>query len=165
MLEVLTGFAKITRDSIRAETDARRAPRPGEERLRIALRAARSGDLALGYPHNRDTLDDNLRALFGLGPGRLPRRSRTSTHFYILKIGPGSKLHLRRPGRKVYTWIPNFELSNLMASERWFMDQGEVYLTSAGEPHYWVAALVSISPSAKKLSKHWRTVKNGSGFS
>jgi PAS domain S-box-containing protein len=141
---VLTGFAKITRDS----TDRKQmqdALREGEERLRIALQAARTGTWHWDIRTNRDTLDDNLRALFGLRPEEVPEKIED---FYAL-VHPEDRSRVqaafektRREGVHLDT---EFRVVRPDGSGRWFIDQGEVMRDDTGEPLYMTGACVDIT--------------------
>ena len=141
---VVTGFAKITRDS----TDRKQmqeALRQGEERLRIALHAARMGTWHWDIRTNRDSLDDNLRALFGLRPEQAPEKIED---FYAL-LHPDDRSRVQAAFEKTrhegVHLDTEFRVVRSDGSERWFIDQGEVIRDDAGEPRYMAGACVDIT--------------------
>jgi PAS domain S-box-containing protein len=76
----LTGFTKIIRDAT-SHKRTQEALAKTEERLRIALHAARMGTWDWEIQPNNETLDEGLRALFGLRPGD---EVKTIEDFYAL---------------------------------------------------------------------------------
>jgi PAS domain S-box-containing protein len=141
---VLTGFAKITRDSTERK-QMQEALRRSEDRLRIALHAARMGTWHWDIRNNRDTLDDNLRRLFGLARQDSPDKIED---FYAL-IHPDDRSRVeaafeqtRHEGVHLDT---EFRVVRPDGSERWFIDQGEVMRDSEGQPEYMAGACVDIT--------------------
>jgi PAS domain S-box-containing protein len=141
---VLTGFAKITRDSSERK-QMREALRQGEERLRIALHAARMGTWHWDIRTNTDTLDDDLRALFGLRPEQAPEKIED---FYALlhpEDRPRVQAAFEKTRREGVHLDTEFRVIQPDGAERWFLDKGEVMRDGAGRPHYMAGACVDIT--------------------
>jgi PAS domain S-box-containing protein len=141
---VVTGFAKITRDS----TDRKKmqdALRESEERLRIALQAARMGTWRWDIPTNVDRLDDSLRQLFGLNPD-YPITG--IEDFYALiheEDRPRVEAAFERTRHQGVHLATEFRIVRPDGTERWFLDQGEVLLDSNGNPESLTGACVDIT--------------------
>lgn len=140
----ITGFAKITRDA----TDRKRmqeALEASEQRLRIALHAARVGTWHWNIKADTDTLDPSLCELFGLRPEQTPANIRD---FFAL-LHPDDRPRVeaafektRLEGAHLNT---EFRVRQPDGSDRWFMDQGEVAHDAAGQPDYMSGACVDIT--------------------
>ena len=141
---VLTGFAKIASDSSERK-QMQDALRDREERLRIALYAARMGTWHWDIRTNSDTLDDNLRALFGLRPEQAPTNIED---FYALlhpEDRPRVEASFEKTRHEGVHLDTEFRVVRPDGSERWFIDQGEVIRDDAGEPQYMAGACVDIT--------------------
>ncbi len=141
---VLTGFAKVVHDSSERK-QMQEALRESEQRLRIALHAARMGTWHWNIKTGADTLDGNLRELFGLRPEEDPE---TIDDFYAL-LHPEDRSRVeaafektRHEGVHLDT---EFRVVRPDGSERWFIDKGEVINDNAGQPHYMAGACVDIT--------------------
>ncbi len=140
----LTGFAKITRDS----TEHKRlqgALQASEERLQIALQAARVGTWHWDIKADTDSFDISLCELFGLRPEEAPRNIQD---FFDL-LHPDDRQRVEAAFEKtraegVHLNV-EFRVVRPDGSERWFMDQGEVARDEAGEPDYMSGACVDIT--------------------
>jgi PAS domain S-box-containing protein len=140
----VTGFAKITRDTTERK-QIQEALFKSEERLRIALRAARMGTWHWDIKKNIDTLDDNLRELFGLPPEQAPDKIED---FYAI-VHPEDRPRVKAAFDQTRTegvhLDTEFRVVRPDGSERWFIDQGEVMRDDAGQPHYMAGACVDIT--------------------
>jgi PAS domain S-box-containing protein len=141
---VLTGFAKIACDSSERK-HMQDELRDREERLRIALRAARMGTWHWNIRTNSDSLDDNLRTLFGLRPEQAPDKIED---FYALlhpEDRPRVEAAFEKTRQEGVHLDTEFRVVRPDGRERWFIDQGEVIRDEAGEPHYMSGACVDIT--------------------
>ncbi len=140
----LTGFTKIIRDSTGNKSTQDELQKT-EERLRIALRAARMGTWEWEIAANRDTLDDNLRDLFGLRP---EEEVNTIEDFYSL-VHPNDRgavmaafERTRQEGIHLNT---EFRVTQPDGTQRWLLDQGEVLVDEQGRPERLTGACVDIT--------------------
>ncbi len=140
----LTGFTKITRDGTRHK-HTQEALEKAEEKLRVALHAARMGTWDWEIKINKDTLDDNLRALFGLRPDH---EINTIEDFYAL-VHPNDLPEVvaafdrtRSEGVHLNT---EFRVHRPDGSQRWLLDQGAVLLDEHGNPERLTGACVDIT--------------------
>ena len=141
---LLTGFAKITRDATERKM-MQEALRASEERLRIALHAARMGTWHWDLRTNGDTLDENLRELFGLRPDQSPT---TIEEFYTVlhpEDRPKVEAAFERTRREGVHLDTEFRVVRPDGTERWFIDQGEVVRDEQGQPIYMSGACVDIT--------------------
>ncbi len=141
---VLTGFAKITRDSTERK-EIQEALRNSKERLRIALHAARMGTWHWDIRTNTDTFDDNLCELFGLRPEQCVG---TVNDFYALlhvEDRPRVEAAFEQTRHEGVRLDTEFRVVRSDGSERWFLDQGEVMLDDQAQPEYMASACVDIT--------------------
>ncbi|HYO80625.1 MAG TPA: PAS domain S-box protein [Bryobacteraceae bacterium] len=144
---VLTGFSKITRDA----TDRKKLQDVLTEQtiaLRIALRAARTGTWHWDILSDTDTIDENLRELFGLASAQ---EIRTIEDFYAI-VHPDDRERVkaafeqtRQQGIHLDT---EFRVPQRDGTERWLIDQGEVF-TLDGKPAYMTGACVDVTERKK----------------
>jgi PAS domain S-box-containing protein len=140
----LTGFTKIIRDSTsnkRTQDELQKT----QEKLRIALRAARMGTWDWEIASNRDTLDDSLRNLFGLRP---EEEVNTIEDFYS-RVHPNDRAAViaafertRQEGIHLNT---EFRVTRPDGTQRWLLDQGEVLVNEQGRPERLTGACVDIT--------------------
>ncbi len=140
----LTGFAKVTRDS----TERRRmeqALKEQQARLRVALKAARTGTWHWDLITNVDIIDESLRSLFGLRPDQ---EIRTIEDFYAI-IHPDERANViesfERTVREGIHLDTEFRVVWPDGSEHWLLDQGEVVHDGDGRPLYLSGACVDIT--------------------
>jgi PAS domain S-box-containing protein len=140
----LAGFTKILRDATRNKRTQDELQKT-EAKLRIALKAARMGTWDWEIDSNRDTLDGNLRNLFGLRPGE---EVKTIEDFYS-RIHPNDREHViaafertRRDGIHLDT---EFRVMRPDGTHRWLMDQGDVLVDGDGKPRRMTGACVDIT--------------------
>jgi PAS domain S-box-containing protein len=139
----LTGFTKIVRDGTeRKHLQEELAAK--EERLRIAMRAARTGTWHWDLRTNIDKIDDNLRVLFGL---RSENEIQTIEDFFAL-VHPDDQARVRaafdetrRAGVHLDT---EFRVVRPDGSMRWLLDQGAV-VSQDGKAAYMTGACVDVT--------------------
>jgi two-component system, cell cycle sensor histidine kinase and response regulator CckA len=140
----LIGFSKVFRD----RTDDKVAQdrlRESEERLRVALRAARMGIWRWHLPSNTQSLDGSMARLLGLGDGEVVEsyeqfrghiypddRERVDAAFAQAAKGSGD---MRIEFRVIW---PD-------GTTRWLSDHGEVVRDASGVPEYLTGAAVDVS--------------------
>ncbi len=141
---VLTGFAKITRDSTERK-QIQEALRNSKERLRIALRAARMGTWHWDIRTNTDTFDDNLCELFGLRQGQCVGDIERFYSLLHVEDRPRVEAAFERTRQEGVHLDIEFRVVRPDGSERWFLDQGEVVLDEEDKPEYMAGACVDIT--------------------
>jgi PAS domain S-box-containing protein len=140
---VLTGFTKITRDA----TDKKHLQdtlASKEERLRIALHAARTGTWHWDIRTNTDTIDDSLRQLFGLAS---EEDIQTIEDFYAIvhsEDRPRVRAAFDQTRRTGVHLDTEFRVVWPDGTERWLLDQGEV-VNLDNKPAYMAGACVDIT--------------------
>ncbi len=138
-----TGYTKVSRDT----TGRRRmedALQERDERLRVALQAARTGTWRWDIRTNIDVIDDSLRQLFGLVSGN---RFDAIEDFYGI-VHPEDRPQVvssfertRDQGVHLNT---EFRVVWPDGSAHWLLDQGEVVRDEKGSPLYLTGACVDI---------------------
>jgi PAS domain S-box-containing protein len=117
---------------------------PHDERLRIALRAARTGTWHWDLSTNIDTIDDSLRDLFGL---RSTQDIQTIEDFFGI-VHPDDRARVEAAFEETRTHGVHlnieFRVVHPDGSERWLLDQGEV-VRREGEGPYMSGACVDIT--------------------
>ncbi len=141
---VLTGFAKIIRDATDRRTMQERL-RTSQQRLRLALHAARMGTWEWEIETDKQILDDGLRALFGLPPERAVN---TIDEFFAL-LHPEDEERVRaafdQTRKEGIHLDTEFRVIRPDGTERWLMDQGEVFYNEEGRPARLAGACVDIT--------------------
>ena len=126
-------LAKILRDFTDRKL-AEQSTRESQERLRVALAAARMGTWRWDIPSDRWTLDESLRELFGLGPGA---NVGTKEDFLRL-IHPEDHQTVRQAidlaARDGGDFDVEFRVDRPDGSVRWLKDQGKVFPDERGRP-------------------------------
>jgi two-component system CheB/CheR fusion protein len=137
-------LAKILRDF----TDrmlAEQSVWESEERLRVALAAARMGTWRWDIPADGWTLDESLRELFGLEPGA---KVGTKEDFLGL-IHPEDRQTVRQAVDLVAQdggdFDVEFRVDRADGPGRWLKDQGKVFPDERGRPAYMTGACVDIT--------------------
>ncbi|HYP13462.1 MAG TPA: PAS domain S-box protein [Bryobacteraceae bacterium] len=140
----LVGFTKVVKDGTPHKRDRDNLHKT-QEKLRIALRAARMGTWDWDIKSNRDTLDENLRELFGLSADH---QVNTIEDFYAL-IHEEDRPHViasfdrtRLEGVHLDTV---FRVSRPDGTQRWLIDQGEVLFDADGQPERMTGACVDVT--------------------
>lgn len=140
----INGFAKITRDTTERRL-MQEALRKGAQRLRVALHAARMGTWDWEIDTDTETLDDSLRALFGLAP---EHEIRGIEDFFAL-LHPDDQERVRESFRRTRQegihLDTEFRVIWPGGTERWFIDQGEVVYHEDGRPARLTGACVDIT--------------------
>ncbi|HEX4609806.1 MAG TPA: chemotaxis protein CheB [Urbifossiella sp.] len=137
----LVGMAVDVTDRKRAED----ALRTGEERLRLALAAARMGIWTLELGIGVQTRDASLNALLGLGA----RETTQPFDEFLTHIHPDDAAAVReafaasvREGRPLDA---EFRVVRPDGAVRWLRDQGDVLEDSAAEPRHMAGACVDVT--------------------
>ncbi len=140
---VVTGFTKINRDT----TERRRmqeALKERDERLTVALQAARTGTWRWDLRTNVDVLDESLRKLFGVAPGR---DFESIERFYEIVHPEERQEVIASFNRTLHEGAhlnTEFRVVWPDGSEHWLLDQGEVARDEQGHPMYLTGACVDI---------------------
>jgi len=140
----LTGFTKITRDTT-SHKRTQEALQKTEEKLRVALNAARMGTWEWEIESNKETFDDSLRDLFGLRPDD---EVNTIEDFYA-RIHPDDRANViaafertRHEGIHLDT---EFRVIRPDGTQRWLIDQGELIRDEHGKPRRLTGACVDVT--------------------
>ena len=162
---VLSGFIVIARDTT-AQREMERALLESQERLRVALRAARMGTWHWDIRTDTQTLDESLRGLVGLRPGE---NIQHIEGFYGL-IHPDDRASVRnafeRTRKDGVHLSTEFRVSRQDGTQRWLLDQGEVVRDEHGNPAYLTGAAVDITDrklteeALRRSEEHFRLFVN-----
>ncbi len=140
----ITGFTKLSRDTT-ARWRMEQALKEREERLRVALHAARTGTWRWDLRTNIDVIDDSLRKLFGLDADQ---RFETIEDFYAI-VHPDDRAQVvqsfERTLREAVHLDTEFRVVWPDGSEHWLIDQGEIGQDREGNPSYLTGACVDIT--------------------
>ncbi|MGK3987725.1 ATP-binding protein [Sorangium sp. So ce136] len=140
----LRGFAKVVRDATEQHL-AHLALRESEERLRVALDAARMGTWLWRVAEDRESLDPSLMRLMGAEPDRLIR---TLEDFFQL-VHPEDQARVRAAfdsALRVGTELTvEFRVIWPDGSVHWLRDQGKVFRDGLGAPVSMTGACVDIT--------------------
>jgi PAS domain S-box-containing protein len=147
----LLGFSKVLRDltgqkALQDRVEASEiALRRNEERLRLALAAARVGTWRLDVAAWTQALDANLARMLELGEQDVT----ISADAVFARVHPDDRARVRaafeeglRRGDPVRT---EFRIVCADGSTRWLRDHGEVIVGPGGEPAYLTGAVVDIT--------------------
>ncbi|XXX72494.1 PAS domain-containing protein [Sorangium sp. So ce134] len=140
----LRGFAKVVRDQTERHL-ADLALRESEQRLRVALDAARMGTWLWNIAEDGQTLDASLRRLMGAAPDRAVR----TLDDFIQLIHPEDQPAVRgafeaalREGAELTV---EFRVVGPDGSVRWLRDQGTILRDARGSPVAMTGACVDIT--------------------
>ena len=140
----LTGFTTIARDATEHKKTKEELDRT-QEKLRVALRAARMGTWDWNIKKNQESLDENLKALFGLRP---EHPVDTIEDFYSL-VHPNDRPNViaafEQTRHEHIHLNTEFRVTHSDGSQRWLLDQGEVLLDEQGIPERLTGACVDIT--------------------
>ncbi|MBV8867350.1 MAG: PAS domain S-box protein, partial [Acidobacteriaceae bacterium] len=140
----ITGFTMVSRDTTE-RWRMEQALKEREERLRVALNAARTGTWKWDLRTNIDVIDDSLRKLFGLDPDQ---KFETIDDFYAI-VHPEERAQViesfERTLRDGVHLDTEFRVIWPNGSEHWLLDQGEVARDREGNPAYLSGACVDIT--------------------
>ncbi len=140
----ITGFTKVSRDTTE-RWRMQEALKEREERLRVALHAARMGTWRWDLRTNIDVIDDSLHKLFGLRPDQ---KLEIIDDFYAI-VHPEERAQVMDAfQRTLHEGIhldTEFRVVWPDGSEHWLLDQGEVAHDGDGKPAYLTGACVDIT--------------------
>jgi PAS domain S-box-containing protein len=141
---VVTGLAVAS--AVWSERDrATRALQQSEERLRIALDSARMGIWYWSVEHNTLTWDENLRRLYGLGPGEVV----TSYEQFIRRVHPDDREFVSRSVQHALATGESldYEFRILLPDGRvrWIADLGRVGRDLDGTPRYLTGVCLDVT--------------------
>jgi two-component system cell cycle sensor histidine kinase/response regulator CckA len=147
----LIGFGKVLRDltdqkALQQRVEASEiAVRQNEERLRLALSAARVGTWRVDLCAGTNTLDANLARLLELGE----RDMAVPLDRFFGRIHADDRERVRavfeRAARQVQPIRTEFRVKCSNGSTRWLRDHGEVIVGPDGEPVYLTGAVADIT--------------------
>ena len=140
----LIGFSKVFRDRT-DEKEAHDRLRDSEDRLRVALRAARMGIWRWHLPSNTQRVDGSMARLLGLGEGEVVE----SYEQFREHIHPDDRERVdfafaqaARDGGDMHV---EFRVVWPDGTLRWLSDHGEVVPDASGAPEYLTGAAVDVT--------------------
>ena len=140
----LLGFSKVFRDRT-AEKEAHDRLQDSEERLRVALRAARMGIWRWHLPSNTQRVDGSMARLLGLGDGEVVE----SYEQFREHIHPDDRdrvdaafAEAARDGGDMHV---EFRVVWPDGTVRWLSDHGETVPGASGAPEYLTGAAVDVT--------------------
>ncbi len=140
----ITGFTKVSRDTTE-RWRMQETLKEREERLRVALHAARMGTWRWDLRTNIDTIDDSLHKLFGLRPDQ---KLEIIDDFYAI-VHPEERAQVMAAfQRTLHEGVhldTEFRVIWPDGSEHWLLDQGEVAHDQDGNPMYLTGACADIT--------------------
>jgi PAS domain S-box-containing protein len=140
----LIGFSKVFRDRT-DEKEAHDRLRDSEERLRVALRAARMGIWRWHLPTNTQRVDGSMARLLGLGDGEVVE----SYEQFREHVHPDDRervdLAFAQAARDGGDMHVEFRAVWPDGTLRWLSDHGEVVPDASGAPEYLTGAAVDIT--------------------
>jgi PAS domain S-box-containing protein len=141
---VMIGFSKVFRD-LTDEKKAQDRLRDSEERLRVALRAARMGIWRWHLPTNTQRVDGSMASLLGFGDGEVVE----SYEQFREHIHPDDRdrvdatfLQAAQNGGDMHV---EFRVIWPDGTVRWLSDHGEVVRDDTGAPEYLTGAAVDVT--------------------
>jgi PAS domain S-box-containing protein len=140
----LIGFSKVFRDRT-GEKEAHDRLRDSEERLRVALRAARMGIWRWHLPSNTQRVDGSMARLLGLGDGEVVEsyeQFREHIHPDDRERVDAAFADAARDGGDMQV---EFRVVWPDGTIRWLSDHGEVVSDASGAPEYLTGAAVDIT--------------------
>jgi len=140
----LIGFSKVFRD-LTAEKEAQDRLRSSEERLRVALIAARMGIWRWHLPTNTQRVDGSMARLLGLGAGDVVE----SYEHFREHIHPEDRVkvdaafgHAIQSGQDMHV---EFRVVWPDGSIRWLLDHGMLMRNETGTPEYLTGAAIDVT--------------------
>ena len=141
----LIGFSKVFRD-LTAEKEAQDRLRSSEERLRVALIAARMGIWRWHLPTNTQRVDGSMARLLGLGGLAMwSKATNNSASISTRKIASRLTPPLVTPFRAAKTCMSNFGVVWPDGSIRWLLDHGMLMRNETGTPEYLTGAAIDVT--------------------
>jgi PAS domain S-box-containing protein len=139
-----TGFTKVSRDTTE-RWRMQEVLKEREERLRVALHAARTGTWRWDLRTDVDVIDESLHKLFGL---RADQKIEKIQDFYAI-VHPEERAQViasfERTLHEGVHLDTEFRVVWPDGSEHWLLDQGEVARDQEGRPRYLTGACVDIT--------------------
>jgi len=140
----LIGFSKVFRDRT-DEKEAQDRLRESEERLRVALLAARMGIWRWHLPTNTQRVDGSMARLLGLGDGEVVEsyeQFREHIHPEDRDRVDAAFSHAARHGGNMHV---EFRVVWPDGTDHWLSDHGEVVRDASGAPEYLTGAAVDVT--------------------
>ena len=140
----MIGFSKVFRN-MTAEKEAQDRLRDSEERLRVALLAARMGIWRLHLPTNTQRVDPSMARLLGLGDGEVVE----SYEQFREHIHPEDQGHVDTAfSRAIHSGEDmhvEFRVVWPDGSIRWLLDHGMIVRDQNGQPEFFTGAAIDVT--------------------
>jgi PAS domain S-box-containing protein len=140
----LVGFSKVFRD-LTHEKEAQDRLRDSEDRLRVALHAARMGIWRWHLPSNTRRVDGSMARLLGLGEGEVVEsyeQFREHIHLDDRALVDAAFSQAAKDSGDMHV---EFRVVWPDGTVRWLSDHGEVVRDAAGTPEYLTGAAVDVT--------------------
>jgi two-component system cell cycle sensor histidine kinase/response regulator CckA len=140
----LIGFGKVLRDLTEQKATQDRLEE-SEERLRLAIKAARVGTWRWDLRTNTDTLDENLARLLGLGANDVV----TTIEDFFTRVHPDDRDRTREAFQDAVRRCTGLQVEfRVVGSDgvvRWLRDHGEVVVDEQDQPRFLTGTVVDIT--------------------
>jgi two-component system, cell cycle sensor histidine kinase and response regulator CckA len=140
----LVGFSKVFRD-LTGQKEAEDRLRDSEERLRVALRAARMGIWRWHLPSNTQRVDGSMARLLGLGDDEVVESYEQFREHVLADDRDAVDAafgHTVRTGEEMHV---EFRVLWPDGSIRWLADHGQVVRDAEGRPEYLTGAAIDVT--------------------